>query len=300
MTRFSKFSKIEHALKKKGVCKRIALACAHDGPALSAVVHAVRQGLVEAVLIGDEAGILALLAEMKEDPASYQILHETEERAAAAEAVALVRSGEADIVMKGLMQTASYMRAILDKQNGILPAGRVLSETTLAEYPAGNRFLLITDCGINISPDLETKVKILNNAVDLAHLLGIECPKAACLSALELVNPKIPSSVEAAALAEMEWQGCEVQGPLALDNAIDKLAAEHKGISGPVAGVADILLVPDLVAGNILHKSLNFFAGCRMAGVVCGTEHPVILTSRTDDPATKYHSILIAILQSTQ
>ena len=297
---FTTFDEIEDYIRKSRRVKKIALCGSHDEPALKSVVKARRRGFAEAILIGKAAETEAILMNLGEDPARYTIIDEPDEAKAAAYAVACVREGRADIPMKGLMQTASYMRAILNKETGILKKGALLSETTVCEYAAKNRFLFVTDCGINIEPDLKAKVGIINNAVTLAQALGIAEPKVACLSALENVNPKIKSTEDASELAHLEWTGCVVEGPFALDNAIDEEAAEHKGISGKVAGKADILLVPDLISGNILHKSLHFFGGGMLAGVVCGTDYPVVLTSRTDEPDTKYRSILLAVLLSIQ
>ncbi|MCR5299578.1 MAG: hypothetical protein K6D92_01630 [Erysipelotrichaceae bacterium] len=295
---FRTFQEIEEYILSKNIRKKIALCGAHDEPALSAVVNACKKGIVSCVLIGDQPQVEAILKELGEDPSAYTIINEPDETESAKKAIAMVKNGEADIPMKGLMQTASYMRAILNKETGILPPGHVLSETTVFEYPDQNRFVMISDCGINIEPDVRAKIEIAKNAVALAKAFGIEEPKVAVLSALEKVNPKIRSTVEADELAKMEWEGCVVEGPYALDNAINEEAAHHKGIEGKVAGKADVLVVPDLCAGNILHKSINFFAHLRLAGAVCGTEHPVILTSRSDSPDTKYCSILTAVLQS--
>lgn len=295
---FRTFDDIEKYVLENGIVKKIALCGAHDEPALSAVVDAVRKGVASAVLIGDEKGIKAILDDMGETADAYEIINMPEETDSAAQAIKMVKAGEADIPMKGLMQTATYMRAILNKETGILPAGRTLSECTPFEYKDGNRFMFVTDCAVNITPDLEGKVKIINNAVELAEKFGIEDIKVAALSAVEKVNEKIPSSVDAAKLAEMEWDNCTVEGPFALDNAVSEEAAAHKGIGGKVAGKADILLASDLGMGNVIHKGLNYFAHTRTAGALCGTEHPVILTSRTDTADSKYNSILVAILQS--
>ena len=295
---FKTFDEIEDYIRKSRRVKRIALCGSHDEPALKSVIKARRRGFATAILIGKADETKDILFDLGEDPMSYEIIDEPDEAKAAAKAVALVREGRADIPMKGLLQTAAYMRAILNKETGIMKPGALLSETTITEYTSKGRFLFVTDCAINIEPDIKAKVGIIKNAVNLARSLGVEMPKVACLSALENVNPKIRSTEDAAELAQMEWEGCYVEGPFALDNAIDIDAAEHKGVVGNVAGQADILLVPDLISGNILHKSLHFFAGGMIAGVVCGTDYPVILTSRTDEPDTKYRSILLAILLS--
>lgn len=196
------------------------------------------------------------------------------------------------------MQTSTFMRAILNKETGILPEGKILSQCTVFEYPDQNRIMFAADCAVNIAPGLQEKVSITRNTVELAHFFGFERPKVAVLSAVEKVNEKIPSTVDADALSKMMWEDCVVEGPFALDNAIDPEAAKHKGVSGEVAGKADILLMPDLCAENIFHKSLHFYAHTVTSGALCGTEIPVIMTSRTDSPSTKYYSILTAILQS--
>lgn len=295
---FRTFAEVEKYILDQKIVKRIALCGAHDEPALSALVEAKRKGVAAGVLIGDSFLIEELLKKLGEPIEEYKVIHEPDETAAARIAVSLAKSGEADIPMKGLMQTSSYMRAILDKENGLLPEDRILSECTPFEYPDQNRMMFVTDCAVNISPDIVAKVQIIRNAVALAHCFGIEEVKVAALSALEKVNPKIPSTVEAETLAKSEWSDCVIEGPFALDNAVSEEAAKHKGIESKVAGRADVLLCSDLCMGNVIHKSLNFFAHYNTAGALCGTEKPVILTSRTDTPETKYNSILTAILQS--
>lgn len=298
MMAFQTFDQVEEYVLKQGICKTVALCGAHDEPALSALVEAKRKGIVKGILIGKEEEIRQILTQLGEDPKDYEIIDEPEETLSAKLVVAKVRQGSADITMKGLMQTVSYMRAILNKETGILPPGKVLSETSVIEYPEQERLLFVTDCGINITPDVPAKVQIIHNAVALAKVFGLTDVKVACLSALENVNPKIPSTAEADDLAHMDWDDCTVEGPFALDNAVSEEAASHKGISGKVAGKADVLVVPDLCVGNVLHKSINYFAHNKIAGAVCGTDYPVIITSRADSPNTKYNSILAAVLQS--
>ena len=217
-------------------------------------------------------------------------------------AVAMVHEGKADMPMKGLLQTSAYMHAVLDKHMGLLPQGGLLSQSTLVEWTKEGRMFQITDCAINIAPDVQQKKKIVENAVRFAHRLGCECPKVAVVSAVEVVNPKIPSTVEAAALKQAclngELPGCIVGGPLGLDNAVSLQAARHKGVTDPAAGSADILVMPELCAGNIFTKSITFFAGLRSAGVLLGTTTPVIATSRTDTPENKYHGILMSLLNA--
>jgi phosphate butyryltransferase len=301
---FHSFAEIESYVLKQGIRKKIVLMNAHDSHSLPAIVDAKRKGVVTAVLIGDSQRIREMLKELGEPEADYEILHNTDDVQCAQQAIALVKEGKADYPMKGLMQTSDFMRAILDKENGLLPPGSLLSQATVVENPEENRIFLVTDCAINITPDYTQKVKIVENAVALAHRLGYKIPKVAAISALEIPNPKIPSTVDARALQEAngrgEITGCVIGGPLALDNAVSVEAARHKGVEGPVAGNADILLMPDLAAGNIFTKSLTFYAKMASAGTLLGTSCPVIAASRTDTPHNKYYAILTALLQSLE
>lgn len=297
--KFNTFDELEQYILENKIVKRVALCGAHDESALSALVRAKQKGVVVGILIGNEQEIVRILKEMGEDPSAYTIVNETDELEAAKLAVAYTKEGKADIPMKGLMQTSSYMRAILNKETGILPTGKLLSECTVFEYPNAGRMMFVTDCAVNIMPTQEEKIKIIENAAELARKFGIEQVKVAAMSALEKVNPKIPSTVEAAELAKLTWsEGTIVEGPFALDNAVDMDAARHKGIESAVAGRADVLAMPDLCSANLLHKGLHFFAHVKTAGALCGTEYPVILTSRTDSLHTKYNSILTAVLQA--
>lgn len=286
------------AVEECGHKTRIALACAQDPDGLAAVVDARRRGVVEATLIGDVESIRRQLAEAGEDVGAYELISCNDELESAQLAVSLVRKGEADIPMKGLMMTANFMRAILDKEKGLLPAGKLLSQATVLEWPARDKLMVISDCAVNISPDLEQKAKITRNAIDLAHVLGYERPNVGVLSALEVVKEKIPSTVDARAIAEMEWPDACVGGPFALDNAVVPEAAALKGVTHPAAGKCDVLIVPDLPSGNIFTKSLTFFAELKSAGSLNGTTSPVVMTSRTDTPEDKYYSILVAIAKT--
>ena len=294
---FHTYAEVEQHILERKISKRIVLAGAHDDPALSALIEAKRRGVVTGLLIGDEPEIHAILGHYGETISDYEIIHEPNEHVAAALAVAKVRDGEADIPMKGLMQTSSFMRAILDKETGLLPPGQILNQCTVFSYPDKSLMMFAADCAVNIAPGVEDKAKILVNVVKLAMCFGIERPKVAIVSALEKVNEKIPSTVDAAELVARNWDGCDVGGPYALDIAVDEESARHKGVSDAVAGNADILIMPDLCAGNIFHKTLHFFAHLETAGALCGTDMPVVMTSRTDSPLTKYYSILTAILQ---
>lgn len=300
--RFCTFKDIEDYVLKQGICKKVVLMNAHDSHSLPAVADAKRKGVITAALIGNGERIAEMLKGLGEPVADYEIIHNTDDAECARQAIAMVKEGRADYPMKGLMQTADFMRAILDKENGLLPPGNLLSQATIVEHPADHKMFLVTDCAINIAPDYDQKVKIVENAVSLAHKLGYEKPKVAAVSALEIPNPKIPSTMDARALQEANEQGqitgCIIGGPLALDNAVSAEAARHKGVRGPVAGDADILLMPDLAAGNIFTKSLTFYANMTSAGTLLGTSTPVIAASRTDTPQNKYYAILIALLHS--
>lgn len=300
---FHNFREIEDYIKNQKIRKRLVLANAHDSDVLEAVVTAKRKGVIEPVLIGLEDRISSILHDMSEEPGEYRIISCCDEREAARIACGMVRDKEADIPMKGLMQTAGFMRAILDKESyGFIPEGNLLSQATVMEYQ--NRLMIATDCAVNVTPDYNDKIKIINNAVKLAGKLGIPCPKVAVITPVELVNPKMQSTIDAAMLSKAAQRGqiknCIVDGPLALDNALSAEAARHKGITSQVAGQPDILLMPDLCAGNIFTKSLTYFAHIVSSGTLNGTTIPVVMTSRTDTPEDKYYSILTAVIQGME
>lgn len=300
---YRNFKEMEDFLLSNGIKKTIVLANAQDDVALEALVHAKKTGIVDAILIGDTKKIESLLETMNENKNDYAIVECADERESADLACKLIKEGRADIPMKGLMQTANFMKAILNKELGFFKEGSLLSQATLLQFKEENRFLIITDCAVNISPDLNAKAKITTNAVKLAHSLGIEKPNIAFLSAVEKVNPKIVSTVDARELADLANAGAfgeigYAAGPLALDNAISEEAAKHKGIESPVCGHADILVVPDLCSGNIFTKGLTFFAHLESAGTLNGSDVPTVMTSRTDTPEDKYYSILTAVMMS--
>lgn len=299
---FTSFQDMETYIKEKQITARIALAGAHDDDTLAAVVNARKNGVADAVLIGHGDPIRNLLSAMGERAEDYAIVEKETEKECAAYACKLVQEGAADIPMKGLMQTSVFMRAILDKQAGFLQEGGLLSQATVLDYRQENRLLIISDCAVNIMPDYADKVKILQNAVLLAVKLGMEMPKVAVIAPVEVINPAIQATIDAAMLSKAsqrgQIKGCIVDGPLALDNAVSESAAKHKGIVNEVAGHADILLMPDLSTGNVFTKSLGYFGGLTTAGTLNGTTSPVIMTSRTDTPENKYCSILTAILQA--
>ena len=295
---FTNFKELEAYVLAQNTKKRIALANAHDEPALSAVVNAKRKGVVEGTLIGKQDMIIDMLHEMGEDEKDYEIINfDGEELEAAKIAVKLVREGKADIPMKGILQTSSFAKAILNRETGLIPEGgrRLVSQVGIFEYEG--RFMMITDAAINIAPDVETQIGIVENALPAAKALGNDCPKVAVLSAVETYNEKMPSTVSAAEIAKRGIPGCIVSGPLALDGAISMESVKHKSIKNPVAGQADILLVPVIEVGNVLYKSITYIAGKTMASSICGASCPVIITSRADTPDSKYYSILLAVLR---
>lgn len=296
---YSSFEEIKQHLVDRGIKKRIVLCGAQDDIALQAVVRARRDGIIDAVLIGDAARILPLLDEMGESSRDYEIVNETREILSATKAIRMVREGAADIPMKGLMQSASYLMAIKNPVGGLMDPGAMLNEATAFYYRDQKRILIAGDCAINVAPTLEEKVMITRNLIQLARVFGCREVKVAAVSVLEKPDPSIPSTVDAAALAAMDWgENVFVEGPFALDNALDPEAARHKGIQSNVAGAADVLLMPDIHAGNVLHKAIHFFGHFPFASITCGTRTPCIFNSRTDDAEAKYNSILSAVLQS--
>ena len=276
----------------------VAVIDADERHVLEGACEAADAGYVDPVLIGDEAVIRDML---KTIPCTRQlrIVHAAADDAMAEKGVELFEKGEVKALMKGHIHTDEFLHPILAHH---LQGKKRISHVFLADLKAYPKLLYITDAAINISPDLTTKMHIVQNAVDIARLLGVEKPKAAILSAVEVVNPSIPSTIDAACLAKMadrgQIQGGIVDGPLAFDNAISAESAKVKGISSPVSGDVDILVVPDLVSGNILGKDLEYLAGAQMAGFVVGTTAPIILTSRSDPPRARLISCAVAALVS--
>jgi phosphate butyryltransferase len=284
--------------------KRIALAAAQEASALEAVVDAYKNGLAEPVLVGDLDAIEKIGAELGLDLSAFRKIEEKDLAKAAAMAVALVRTGEADMLMKGILDTSILLKAALNKETG-LNTGRLVSHVGVMESPSYHKLLFVTDAAINIAPDLAGKIDIIANAVQAAAALGVERPKVALLAAVEKVVPdKMPCTAEAAVITQMnrrgQIKGCVVDGPLALDNAVSVESAKIKKIVSEVAGDADVLVAPDIEAGNILYKCLLDLGGAKGAGIVMGASRPIVLTSRSDSAETKLASIAIASLASQQ
>lgn len=278
--------------------KKIAVAAAEDEPVLKALKSALEQGIATPVLVGDKAKIEKIAKAIDLDLSDIQIVHNDKGATESARiAVSLVKSGEADILMKGFVSTGALLRAVLNKEEG-LRKGSVLSHVAFFESPHYHKLLGVTDAAMNMDPDFATKVHILNNAVEACHKIGIDNPKVAVIAAVEVVNSKMEATVHAAMLKTMsdrkQFNGCIVDGPLAIDNAINKEAAEHKGIDSVVAGDCDMILAPNLEAGNMFYKSLNFLGGASVAAVIMGAAVPIVLTSRADSDSSKMHSIALA------
>lgn len=277
--------------------KKIAVAAAADKHALEAVKNAITEEIVEAVLFGDEEKIREIAEQINFDLSETRIVNENDPVKASALAVAAIRNGEADILMKGHVSTGPLLKVVLDKENG-LRKGATLSHVALMESPYYHKLLCVTDAAVNVAPEFKDKVEIINNAVEAFHKLGIAEPKVAVIGAVEVVNPKMEATEHAALLTLMnrrrQIKGCIIDGPLALDNAISKEAADHKGIISDVAGDCDIILTPDINGGNILYKSLNFLGGATAGAVIMGATVPIVLTSRSDSERSKLCSIALA------
>ena len=285
-------------------CKRLApipTAVAHpcEASALEGALDAKRLGLITPILVGPAAKIASVAKEAGLDISREKIVDVPHSHAAAEKAVALVRSGEAELLMKGSLHTDELMSAVVSRDSGLRTSRRV-SHVFLMDVPTYHKVLIVTDAAINIAPNLEDKADICQNAIDIAHTMGLDRPKVAILSAVETVTSKIPSTIDAAALCKMaergQINGGALDGPLAFDNAISREAAVTKGIKSEVAGDPDILLVPDLEAGNILAKQLNFLANADSAGLVLGARVPIILTSRADSVRSRIASCAVAMM----
>lgn len=278
---------------------RTAVVHPVDSQSLLGAIEAAQANLIVPILVGPRHKIEAVAASQDVDLSPYEVIATEHSQAAAEQAVALARAGKVDALMKGSLHTDELMHAVLAPGIG-LATGRRMSHVFGMEVPASPRPLFLTDAALNIYPDLQSKRDIVQNAIDLAHTLGLETPRVALLSAVETVNPKIHSTLEAAALCKMaergQITGALVDGPLAFDNAVSQEAARTKGIVSPVAGLADILVAPDLEAGNMLVKQLQYLADARGAGIVLGARVPIMLTSRADSPMTRMTSCALALL----
>ncbi|WP_254700314.1 phosphate acetyltransferase [Trinickia violacea] len=296
-----KHAKYQQLIDACKALEPLPTAVAHpcDQNSLEGAVEAAQLGLIAPILVGPKARIEAVAADHRIEIAGYPIVDAPYSEASAAAAVQIVREGKAEALMKGSLHTDELMSAVVKRDTGLRTARR-LSHCFVMDVPEYEQPLIITDAAINIAPTLEEKADILQNAIDLGHALQLPQVRVAILSAMETVNPTVPSTIEAAALCKMvdrrQITGALVDGPLALDNAIDLEAARIKQIDSPVAGRANVLLVPDLEAGNMLAKSLSFLAGADAAGIVVGARVPIILTSRADSVMTRLASCGVAVL----
>lgn len=279
----------------------IAVAAADDVEVLQAISEAVKLNVASFHLIGDEKKIRDYSRKINFSLDSVKITNEQDPISASKKAVESVSYGNSQILMKGLVPTATLLKAVLDKEIG-LRSERLLSHVALFEIEGYDRLIFITDAAMNITPTLEQKVEIVQNAIDLARSIGIEQPKVAPLAAIETINPNMQATLDAAILSKMaergQITGAIIDGPLALDNAISIEAAKHKGIESKVAGNADILLVPSIEVGNVLYKSIVYFAKAKVGAVLTGAKVPVVLTSRSDPHETKLNSIMLAVLSA--
>jgi phosphate acetyltransferase len=296
-----KHEKYEKLIERCKSLPATPTAVAHpcDESSLRGAVDAAKAGLIAPILVGPRARIEALAKQHGLDIGKFEIVDTPHSEASAAAAVALVREGRAEALMKGSLHTDELMGAVVKRDTGLRTSRRV-SHCFLMDVPGHPDGLIITDAAVNIAPTLKDKVDIVQNAIDLAHDCGVDDVRVAILSAMETVNPDVPSTIEAAALCKMadrkQITGAVLDGPLALDNAISPEAAKIKKIDSPVAGRANVLVVPDLEAGNMLAKSLSFLAGADAAGIVLGARVPIILTSRADSVMTRLASCAIAAL----
>ncbi len=290
-------------LSKKRGPKTISVAVAQDKDVLLAVKAAREKGIINPILVGDEEKIRSISKEIKFDLIDVEIINKIDGTLATRKATQLVSSGKASILMKGLIDTSIIMKQVLDSEIG-LRTGKVISHVAVFDMPTYHKIFFVTDAAMNIAPNLLQKKEILENAIELAHSLDIEIPKVAVIASKEKVSPKMEATVHAKELSDMnkngEFKGAIVDGPLALDNAVSIESAKIKGIDSQVAGDADILLVPDIDAGNVLYKSLTFLGNAKSAGLILGTKAPIVLTSRADNEEAKLNSIALAVLMAAK
>lgn len=284
-------------IAKQKITRKLVVAAAADEPVLMAVKNAYSEGIIIPILVGDVSLIKKIAKEIGFDISKIEIFDEPDAIKASIKAVSIIKEGKAEILMKGLVATGPLLKAVLDKENG-LKKGAALSHVAFFESPYYHKLIAVTDAAMNVYPEFNDKVDMLNNAVEVFHKLGISNPKVAVVCAVETVNEKMPPTVHAAMMTMMnkrgQIKGCIVDGPLALDNAVSKEAAHHKGIKSEVAGDADLILTPNIESGNILYKSLNFLGGAVTAAVIMGAKVPIVLTSRADSEKSKMLSIALA------
>ncbi|HCN58951.1 MAG TPA: phosphate butyryltransferase [Exiguobacterium sp.] len=279
----------------------VAIASADDEEVMDAVSLAIENDLARFHLFGDATRIQKMIHDRQLSESQFVITHTATAQEAAERAAYAVRKGDADVLMKGLVPTATFMKAVLNKETG-LRSGKVLSHVALFEVPGRETAIGLTDAAIHIAPTLEDKVHIIENGVTALRAVGYSFPKVAVLAAVEVVNPTMPATIDAALLTQMNRRGqikdCLVDGPLALDNAVNLEAAKQKGLAGDVAGAADLLVVPQIEVGNVIYKSLMYFAQASVAAILVGAKAPVVLTSRADTAEAKLYSLAFALLNA--
>ncbi len=282
-------------LLKPGITGRVAIVRADHEDSLAAMDKALKENIAEFVLIGSREAITAKADKMhiSLDGVDFRVADNDEE--ASFMAAGMASAGEVDVVMKGLVHTSTFTKALLNKERKLILPGGLISHISLFDHPGLPRPFFLTDAAINIAPDLEQKKIILNNAIALAHNLGISSPGIICIAPVEKVNPKIQSTLDAQALSTMEWGNAVVEGPMALDAAFSSEAASVKGIESQLAGHPDILLFPELNSANGVYKAFSITPGCRNAGILAGLKVPVVLTSRSDSEETRYLSLKLAL-----
>lgn len=288
-------------LVEGGPPKKLVLAAAEDQHSLGAVVKAWKNNIIEPIFIGDKEGIQSICAANNYDISGLSIIHEPHPEKSVEMAVKMARSKQADILMKGKIGSSVLLKCVLNKEWG-LRTGNLLSHFALFEVGTYHKVIAVTDVAMNIAPNLQDKIAIVNNSIGCLNKLGYVMPKVAVLGAVEMVNENMEATLHAALLSKMnqrdQIKNCIIDGPLAFDNAVSLESAQHKGIRSEVAGDTDLLLMPDIEVGNVLYKSLVFFAKAKVASIILGALVPIVLTSRSDSEQAKYDSILLAAAAS--
>jgi phosphate butyryltransferase len=284
-----------------GPRKKLVLAAAQDQHSLGAIIKAWKENIIQPILVGDKDEIESICKSNNYDITGVQIVHEPDTEKSVETAVKMVSSGQADILMKGKIGSATLLRCVLNKEWG-LRTGNLLSHFALFEVETYKKVIAVTDVAMNIAPSLHDKIAIVNNSVDCLNRLGYKNPKVAVLGAVEMVNENMQATLDAALLSKMnqrdQIKNCIIDGPLAFDNAVSLESAQLKGIKSEVAGDTDLLLMPDIEVGNVLYKSLVFFANAKVASIILGATVPIVLTSRSDSEQAKFDSILLAAAAS--
>ena len=296
---FKRLSDLRNLVDSNATPKRLVLAVSQDSFSLSALHEAYHAGFIQPILIGDREETVHIINEKDYDFEGVELIDESDPEKCVEIAVCKVNSGEADILMKGKVPTPVLLKGVLNKEWG-LRTGSLLSHLAFFEVATYHKLIAVTDVAMNIAPSLKDKIAIINNSVKYLNALGIEKPKVAVLGAIEMVNESMQATTDAALLSKMnqrdQIKNCLIDGPLAFDNAVSFESAHHKNIKSEVAGDTDLLLMPDIEVGNVLYKSLVFFAQAKVASVILGASAPIVLTSRSDSEESKFNSILLAAL----